>query len=123
MIKSVVREYRFYASIKPVVVNSITCQRDIFDLCFARVELICNSNIADPCLYAPPGYTYGMPGHSCRAYWKCVHGTSLATCCHQNTSYIDSLGCFNSPECDQECPPKAPMDMCGEVKFYVDFYL
>nr|C7G0B5.1 RecName: Full=Protein PIF; Contains: RecName: Full=Protein Pif97; Contains: RecName: Full=Protein Pif80; AltName: Full=Aragonite-binding protein; Flags: Precursor [Pinctada fucata]BAH97338.1 Pif177 [Pinctada fucata] len=43
---------------------------------------------------------------SCRAYWKCEKGKSVARCCPSGMAYEPGKGCVLDLDCDEECPPK-----------------
>nr|BAM66823.1 Pif [Pinctada margaritifera] len=47
---------------------------------------------------------------SCRAYWKCENGKSVARCCPSGMAYEPGKGCVLDSDCDEECPPKGDSD-------------
>ncbi|XP_071104564.1 SCO-spondin-like isoform X2 [Haliotis cracherodii] len=49
------------------------------------------------------GASYKMAG-SCRSYWKCDDGKSVARCCPRGFSFSPGDGCYFNLYCDDECP-------------------
>ena len=61
-------------------------------------------HLSDRCRHLPDGFTYGMPGQGCRAYWVCVNGHSVGACCPVGSYYIEGLGCMSGIPCNEPCP-------------------
>ncbi|XP_053386408.1 matrilin-2-like [Mercenaria mercenaria] len=60
---------------------------------------------ADPCKQSRPKSTFGMKEYGCRAYWKCVDGSSVGHCCPNGSAYVDGRECLENVECTEKCPP------------------
>lgn len=64
-----------------------------------------HSYFVDPCAGKIAG-TLPMIGY-CSAFWACLNGTAVASCCPTNSrAYIQGVGCTTDPSCLSECPPK-----------------
>lgn len=74
--------------------NHLTCQ--------PSHEVYCADN---PCAGKLAG-TLAMTGF-CSAFWACLNGTAVASCCPTNSrAYVQGVGCTTDPSCLSECPPK-----------------
>nr|BAK86420.1 BMSP [Mytilus galloprovincialis] len=75
-----------------------------------RVAMACQPSLsvqcpADVCRHSPDGFTYGMKNKGCRAYWLCVNGHSVGSCCPEGSYYVEGMGCMRGKACKEPCPP------------------